>query len=711
MTNQKVTQIDSSELRFRAEEQLREGTATELPHGTMGDPQKLLHELQVHQIELEMQNAELRQTRDKLEVALEQQYVDLYYSAPVGYLNVDREGTISRVNFTAADLVGLDRSRLVGRRFESLVGGETRPAFAAFLGRVFVSLAKETCEVTLLKSGDSPLFVKVEAEVAASGQECRIALIDLTESMLVKKLIREAEEATNEALQKVGKSVDLALIKVEEAAVEALRNAEELPETQSTIETARLMVEEAAENARLLVEMETELARQKLLEQASKYQQDEETIVSVFNKIKKSAELAQIKVEKAAVVAGRVVLGEAANRELLQKKELAEAATRTKSQFLANMSHELRTPMAGVIGMLDLVLLGNLEAEQREFITTAHSSARSLVRILNDILEMTKIEMGKFSIEPKPFSVRKCVESTCNILFPAAKSKGLDLNFTVATNVPEILVGDQVRLNQVLTNLAGNAVKFTKQGKVEICVSADGSASSGKREVSFTITDTGIGIPDDKRNLLFKIFSQVDESHSRSYGGAGLGLAISKAIVESMGGTISFTSEEGKGSSFICIIPFVESEEEPNNSIAPGKTVIIVDASRAKARILVAEDDHVCSLTILSLLRKSNYETGFAENGQIAVDMWEKGRYDLILMDIQMPYMTGFEATAAIREKESTFGGHIPIIGMTAHALNKNEQNCLNRGMDAYISKPIDFETTLQLISETLKVSRLQQLT
>src|SRR6185369_15946521 len=214
-----------------------------------------------------------------------------------------------------------------------------------------------------------------------------------------------------------------------------------------------------------------------------------------------------------------------AEEELRRAKETAEASTIAKSRFLANMSHELRTPMTGVIGMLDLVLSGNLEAEQKEFIEIAQSSASSLVRILNDILDLTKIEAGKFAMEEKPFSLRKSVEDTVSLLLPSALSKGLDLDFTVADDVPEILVADHLRLGQVLTNLVGNAVKFTEKGQVEIRVTADSSAADGKGEVIFTVADTGVGIPDDKKHLLFHVFSQVDDSHSRIHGGTGLGLA------------------------------------------------------------------------------------------------------------------------------------------------------------------------------------------
>ena len=399
---------------------------------------------------------------------------------------------------------------------------------------------------------------------------------------------------------------------------------------------------------------------------------------------------------------------ERTHEDLRQSKLAAEAATRAKSQFLANMSHELRTPMTGVLGMLDLALAGNLEVEQREFIEMAQTSARSLVRIINDILDLTKIEMGKLSLEEKPFCLRKCLESTFNIFLPVARNKGLDLSLTVANDVPETLVGDQTRLSQVLTNLVGNAVKFTATGKVEIGVTAGGSAAGGKRDVTFTVADSGIGIPDDKKDLLFRVFSQVDTSHSREYGGTGLGLAISKEIVERMGGRITFTSEAGKGSTFSCTIPLGVAAAEQDAIFASGKTATTDDVSRdqerTRPRLLIAEDDPIISQVLRAMLQRSNYDLDFVENGQKTVEMWERGEYDLILMDVQMPRLNGFEATAVIREKECRRGGHIPIIAMTAHALKEDEERCLAAGMDAYISKPIDFQKSLLVIAETLKI-------
>jgi CheY-like chemotaxis protein len=263
-----------------------------------------------------------------------------------------------------------------------------------------------------------------------------------------------------------------------------------------------------------------------------------------------------------------------------------------------------------------------------------------------------------------------------------------------------------LRLSQVLTNLAGNAVKFTEKGEVEITVTAN-TAADGTGEVTFSVADSGVGIPDDKKHLLFQVFSQVDDSHSRIYGGTGLGLAISREIVERMGGTITFTSEVGKGSTFVCTIPLNKHEAKLNIAVPPSgepqKTgEIAVSADFGKKRLLVVEDDDTIRQVLGLMLKRSNFEIDFAESGHEAVDAWEKGEFDLILMDVQMPGMNGFEATSLIREKERSRGGHTPIIAMTAHALKEDEEKCFAAGMDSYISKPIDFKKSLQMIRDLI---------
>ncbi|GFO61163.1 hypothetical protein GMST_34880 [Geomonas silvestris] len=392
--------------------------------------------------------------------------------------------------------------------------------------------------------------------------------------------------------------------------------------------------------------------------------------------------------------------------ELLREAKLAaEGATRAKSRFLANMSHELRTPMTGVLGMLDLVLLGELEEEQREHLAMAQGSARSLLHILNDILDLTKIESGKLSIDRKPFSVRSCLEHTHHLLMPVARGKGLELRLEIAGEPPETVLGDQVRLGQVLTNLAGNALKFTEKGSVVLGVRCGARLDDGRREILFSVTDTGIGIPEDKRDLLFIEFSQLDDSHARRYGGTGLGLAISKEIVTRMGGTIGCESRPGEGSTFFFSIPFAVAAAAPApraRAEEPVPAGLPRDDKAAQARLLVVEDDPVICAMLQKLLRMSGYQSELAGNGRQALDLWRQGGFDLVLMDVQMPGVDGFEATAAIRREEAERGGHVPIIAMTAHTLKEDERRCLEAGMDSYLSKPIDFNRCRGLIAELL---------
>lgn len=402
--------------------------------------------------------------------------------------------------------------------------------------------------------------------------------------------------------------------------------------------------------------------------------------------------------------------------EQKRAKEEAEAATRAKSQFLANMSHELRTPMNSFLGILQLLLGGHagpLRRKQREMLEKADRSAHSLLQIISDILDLSRIEAGKLSIEEKPFSLRSCVTDATEFFFTDASSKGLDLSFSLADGLPDAVVGDYVRLRQVLINLVGNAVKFTQQGRVTVRVGSGRRFESGKREYTFAVADTGIGIPPEKQHLLFLPFSQIDPSDTRKHGGTGLGLAISRQIVEMMEGTISVESEEGRGTTFT----FSISLKEAGKATSPERLLSqAADARRAdrpiceaehQVRILVAEDDVLAGELIREILTIQGFEMDLAFTGQEAVQMWEKDSYDLIIMDVQMPRMDGITATRIIREKEKGTARHIPIIAMTAHAFEEDRERCLAAGMDSYLTKPLDLAKGMSVIMDFLKGSRL----
>jgi len=369
-------------------------------------------------------------------------------------------------------------------------------------------------------------------------------------------------------------------------------------------------------------------------------------------------------------------------KELLEAKEFAENAVKFKQQFLSNMSHEIRTPLNSILGFTNVLLKTKLGVEQKEFVQAIKTSGKTLNLLINDILDLAKVEAGKMTFEKRPFEMRESITSILHSFNLKIKEKNLELVKEYDSKIPSMLLGDSVRLNQIILNLMSNAVKFTHKGKIILNVKLLNEDDENVT-IEFAITDSGIGIAANKIDSIFNVFEQAETGIANSYGGTGLGLAIVKQLIEAQGGSISLRSKIGEGSTFSFILSFRKTNLKSEEVVE----ILKLDSDIKDLRVLVAEDIALNQLLIKIILSDFGFEPEIVDNGKIAIEKLQTNTYDIILMDLQMPKMNGFEATDHIRK---TMKSQIPIIALTADVSTADVSKCKEIGMNDYISKPID---------------------
>ncbi|MFB3764299.1 MAG: response regulator [Methanotrichaceae archaeon] len=696
------------ELRERAEDLLKKECNQTVSSGTE-DAQALVHELQVHQIELEMQNEELKRAKLEAEVALTK-YSDLYDFAPFGLFTLDKHGVIREVNLAGAELLGTERSCLLNKRFELYVTLRDRSTLDAFCHEVYFTEVKQKCEICLLKSTGEKINAYVEGTfIEKPDLEYRLAIIDITDRKKVEEALAKAKNELE--VRVLERTRDL------ESANRALQDSEE--RFRVTLKNSPIMVFNQDKELRytwiynfpagvgpdkILGRTDYELFRFSEAERLTEIKRrvletgvgarEEADVTYNENTITQDITIEPLYDSKGKIVgitcaAVDKTLYKQAEEQLRKAKEAAEAAARVKAEFMANMSHEIRTPLNAIIGMADLLGSEDLEPQLKENFELIRINGEALLAIINDILDFSKIESDKVVLEKRSFNLRSNVEEALDLVSVKAAEKGLNLAYMIDRGVPETIIGDYGRLRQVLGNLLSNAVKFTDKGEIKLSVSL---SEDGGKTVHFAVEDTGIGISEDHMSLLFQPFSQMEPSTSRLYGGTGLGLAVSKKLVDLMGGRIWAESRPGEGSTFHFTIPLEEVHVEAKSHLTEpqpqliGRSILIVDDNKSNRRIL---GGYAYSWGM--------HPTVIASPDD-ALQRIERGdEFDIAILDINRQNMDSVRLAENIRKYNKV----MPLVILTSIGQHLPSDH-------AYLTKPIKPSQLCKILIEILSRSRVR---